>query len=354
MLDLGCGYGFWCIQAAGFFQNCRVVGLDIADIQPSLQRLGYPELSNKISWVHGDMLERLPFPDNHFDFVRTMHTEYCVPEHKEVSRVLKPGGIFESIQEALIFPCPRFSPRIRPPKNVAAVAELSVDESPSAQFSISKEVADTDPRDHSRLKAAFDAMVEVRFLNPQIISTLPFYMELQFDIVNMTSIFHVMLPPSSFVRDRDDPTSGAATEPKGLAEQQINVRGMLQMEPHASSQEVISDQGGEMHLNHTLNTILSCKEAIREQFEVLNPTLKRIDFDFLMKNWELDMRDRIDMRTLLREGLLWDCPTDNGDPEERFWREETLRFHQEDGLWDAQPIPQPCRSIRAYRGIKRR
>lgn len=27
-------------------------------------------------------LEDLPFPDNYFDLVRTVHTEYCIPEDK--------------------------------------------------------------------------------------------------------------------------------------------------------------------------------------------------------------------------------------------------------------------------------
>jgi ubiquinone/menaquinone biosynthesis C-methylase UbiE len=71
MLDLACGYGHWCILAARYFkvnslispvhrfltlfQECHIIGLDLADIQPDLRRLGYADLAEKISWVHTDM-----------------------------------------------------------------------------------------------------------------------------------------------------------------------------------------------------------------------------------------------------------------------------------------------------------
>ena len=64
------------------------------------------------------------------------------------------------------------------------------------------------------------------------------------------------------------------------------------------------------------------------------------------------MRDRIDMGSVIKGHLNWNAPLDNEDPDRKFWREQTLKFHQQDGLWDAQPIPQACRSIRAYRGVK--
>ena len=44
---------------------------------------------------------------------------------------------------------------------------------------------------------------------------------------------------------------------------------MLRMEKYAVNTELAIKHGGEMHLNQTMNSILACKEALWEQFEVL-------------------------------------------------------------------------------------
>jgi hypothetical protein len=119
----------------------------------------------------------------------------------------------------------------------------------------------------------------LRFLNPQVISTIPFYMDLHFDNVLMTPIIHTMLPPSSFVRDREDSLSGAGmentlsgsrAEPSALMEKHVDMKDMLRtMAPHAANlEEVTLDHAGQMHLQLTMNTVLACKEAMWEQFEV--------------------------------------------------------------------------------------
>lgn len=107
-----------------------------------------------------------------------------------------------------------------------------------------------------------------RFLNPRIISTIPFYLDLQFENVLVTPVINVMLPPSSFVRDLEDSLSGSLPEPKTISEQLVDVKEMLRMVPHPASLEVTTDLGGQMHLHQTLNTILASTEAIWEQFEV--------------------------------------------------------------------------------------
>lgn len=91
-----------------------------------------------------------------------------------------------------------------------------------------------------------------------------------------------------------------------------------------------------------------------------------------MKNWELwvlfqlshlatnvprlnrDMRDRLDISHGIQTSLKWKPPFANEDPYRKFWRQRTRQFHRLDGLWDAQPIPEACQSIRAFRGVKHR
>lgn len=96
---------------------------------------------------------------------------------------------------------------------------------------------------------------------------LPFYMNLQFKDVRMSPVFHAMLPPSSFVRGQEDPLSGSVAD-SSTKQLPIDIGKMLLLEPHNAHMEVTSDVEGQLHLNQTLNTILSCKEAIWEQFEV--------------------------------------------------------------------------------------
>ncbi|KAG9120195.1 hypothetical protein FRC07_004401 [Ceratobasidium sp. 392] len=123
VLDLGCGTGHWIIRAAHEWPETQFVGFDLVPIQPSLERvtgrtggaiggrkhsdLG---LNERIRWVHGNFLERLPFDDGEFDFVRCRKIARGVPESKwdalyeEMLRVMKPGAAFEQLEEDLIFP----------------------------------------------------------------------------------------------------------------------------------------------------------------------------------------------------------------------------------------------------------
>ncbi|KAG9096355.1 hypothetical protein FS749_008667 [Ceratobasidium sp. UAMH 11750] len=122
VLDMGCGTGHWIIRAAHEWPETRFVGFDLVPIQPSLERvtsraggtIGTKHsdlgLNERIRWVHGNFLERLPFDDGEFDFVRCRKIARGVPESKwdalyeEMLRVMKPGAAFEQLEEDLIFP----------------------------------------------------------------------------------------------------------------------------------------------------------------------------------------------------------------------------------------------------------
>jgi len=96
ILDLGCGWGGVVLHAAT--QASKAVG-----IEPDMERLDIARALQKetgaaqVELIEG-VGEELPFPDNSFDVVAS----YQVLEHvknparvlAEVSRVLKPGGVF--------------------------------------------------------------------------------------------------------------------------------------------------------------------------------------------------------------------------------------------------------------------
>ncbi|PVG02836.1 hypothetical protein CPB86DRAFT_870203 [Serendipita vermifera] len=109
ILDLGCGNGVWVLDAAQAWPESHFVGLDLVPLQPKLSLVA-PKLHDRIQWVNSNFLEKLPFPDSHFDFVHIRRIARGVPEDKwpflleEVSRVLKPDGAIEVVEEDLIFP----------------------------------------------------------------------------------------------------------------------------------------------------------------------------------------------------------------------------------------------------------
>ncbi|KAJ3747161.1 hypothetical protein DFH05DRAFT_1392853, partial [Lentinula detonsa] len=109
VLDIGCGTGSWILDCARAWRKCHFVGLDIVPIQPDLQQVGSAD-SHRVTWVQGNFLEGLPFPNEEFDFVHIKRISLGVPEDKwdflfeEISRVMKPGAAFEMIEEDLMFP----------------------------------------------------------------------------------------------------------------------------------------------------------------------------------------------------------------------------------------------------------
>ncbi|KAH7340580.1 hypothetical protein B0J17DRAFT_715783 [Rhizoctonia solani] len=133
VLDLGCGTGYWIVKAAHHWTQTEFVGFDLVPIQPSLERVTSRSglstskdhadlrLHERIRWVHGNFLEKLPFQDNEFDFVRCRKIARGVPESKwdelyeEIVRIMKPGAAFEHIEEDIIFPAEISNKPTNPP-----------------------------------------------------------------------------------------------------------------------------------------------------------------------------------------------------------------------------------------------
>ena len=93
MLDLGCGTGVDLVRFAR--GKARVVGVDLSDsaIRLARQNVAHHSFSAGLLVADG---ERLPFPDNHFDYVFAHGVvQYTANGRRlvdEVRRVLKPGG----------------------------------------------------------------------------------------------------------------------------------------------------------------------------------------------------------------------------------------------------------------------
>ncbi|KAG7088341.1 hypothetical protein E1B28_012345 [Marasmius oreades] len=110
VLDIGCGTGSWILDCAIVWRHCHFVGLDIVPLHPDLKQVGSNDLAQRITWIQDNFLDGLPFPNEEFDFVHIKRIARGVPEDKwdflfeEITRVMKPSGAFEMIEEDLFFP----------------------------------------------------------------------------------------------------------------------------------------------------------------------------------------------------------------------------------------------------------
>ncbi|KAK7465559.1 hypothetical protein VKT23_005534 [Stygiomarasmius scandens] len=105
-LDLGCGAGHWILDAATHWKHAQIVGFDLVDVT-------LPEVHERenIKFVRGNFVRYpLPFPPNTFDLVRMANLSFCIPSDRleflfnEVSRVLRPDGRLEYIDDQSVFP----------------------------------------------------------------------------------------------------------------------------------------------------------------------------------------------------------------------------------------------------------
>ncbi|KAG5651942.1 hypothetical protein H0H81_006884 [Sphagnurus paluster] len=429
VLDLGCGSGYWAIEAAKEWPNTTIVGFDIRNVQPRLFALrAYEDIAHRVKWVHGNLLDGLPFSAEHFDFVRIVNIGLGVPEDEwqfvleEVSRVMKPGAALEVIEEDQIFPCaqvPRPWTRPRPstisadflPSN-SSLSTLSstlsgkssttltsdswsatLDEkfdlhSPTSTLtfdSISPASTgrptnpqlmnnDTNPyytppresmsdpshtpdlRDHSKLKAAWDAMLSSRFIASNALSVLPFYLSTYFDEIQSHPPLKVILPSNSGVditsRSSLDSFFGTSTIGESVSSTPLRPSLSRRTSRSDTARPVVKAEcpyrtlWANMHLASTVHKVTSCKEAIWREYEKLYdseepPVVRtsrpnnmhvtitkssiRESFDNEWASWQNDMADRIGMRSELTSQLGWaEKPGDR--PDWRVWRSK-VQFH---------------------------
>jgi len=98
-LDVGCGTGRWACEMALDFPRAQVVGLDI-----ELPRSGTLVMPSNLTFTPGNVLTRLPFADNSFDFVHQRLLVAAIPTMQwpvvvaELARVTCLGGWIELIE----------------------------------------------------------------------------------------------------------------------------------------------------------------------------------------------------------------------------------------------------------------
>lgn len=105
ILDIATGTGDLAIMMSDLDAD-KIVGLDISVgmLEVGKQKIAAKKLSHKIDMVHGDS-ENIPFEDNYFDAITVSfgvrNFENLDKGLQEISRVLKPGGLFVVLETAV-------------------------------------------------------------------------------------------------------------------------------------------------------------------------------------------------------------------------------------------------------------
>lgn len=104
ILDVGCGTGRWALDLAAEFPQANVIGVDVAP--PDVTEGTSGSHADNYTFVQGNVLDRLPFADNSFDFVHQRYLILAIPADRwphviaELLRVTRPGGWIELTETA--------------------------------------------------------------------------------------------------------------------------------------------------------------------------------------------------------------------------------------------------------------
>ncbi|CAG8546272.1 11152_t:CDS:2 [Dentiscutata heterogama] len=99
VLDVGCGPATWVLEMASDFPKCVFTGVDIVPVMPLTIK------PQNVNFIEANLLEGLPFPDDHFDFTYIRFLNCAFPFNlwsthaiPELIRVTKPGGYIEIME----------------------------------------------------------------------------------------------------------------------------------------------------------------------------------------------------------------------------------------------------------------
>ncbi|TFK56638.1 hypothetical protein OE88DRAFT_1650028 [Heliocybe sulcata] len=200
-LDLGCGAGFWLVNAAKEWPDCHFVGFDLVNVQLPLKLLD-PSIGNRVTFVHGNFLTtRLPFEEDEFDHVHISGISLGVPENKwgyvfeEVNRVLRPGGAVEVAEEDIFFPTlPRWF--TSPLRNRARRNSSVHFPDGSTKSSVpTPPLLPSSAHDHALLESLFYSVFHNRFVNTKPTAVIPIYFTSTFRQVLSVPNIKFPVPP---------------------------------------------------------------------------------------------------------------------------------------------------------------
>ncbi len=100
ILDAGCGTGRWAVEMAAQFPEAAVVGIDLIPPQPD-SITGRIMRRDNFTFMQGNILDGLPFPNATFDYVHMRFMSAAIPLARwndtllDLARVTRAGGWIE-------------------------------------------------------------------------------------------------------------------------------------------------------------------------------------------------------------------------------------------------------------------
>lgn len=134
-----------------------------------------------------------------------------------------------------------------------------------------------DPRDHTRLRLAWEEMLSSSFLSPNLLSILPFHLGAWFREIQTHPALEVPLPPNKSNKRSTRPTTGlpglvdpdALFELRTLSSIESDDESTLASLPDRKSSRRGVSSWASMHLARTVRTVSACKESIWQAYEKL-------------------------------------------------------------------------------------
>jgi hypothetical protein len=226
-------------------------------------------------------------------------------------------------EENLSFPCGEEFPlpdsanlRFRPSMDSTRTKPSSPEYARGRSSSSSSNTRD--PRDHSLLQQAYEAMLHDRFVNATPLSILPYYLSLHLTNLQLHTPVEFLLPPRSRTRFAATTASRSFSDSTPLSSaspSSINTRysisrcvtpdlgvGSIRMDMSRApisnnrfsaiySEKPLAlhfeQRAAHMHLRIACFRILDCKDQIWRQFKKLNPTMGKDQFEELFLDYEL-------------------------------------------------------------------
>jgi hypothetical protein len=155
---------------------------------------------------------------------------------------------------------------------------------PSLPLLPQAEHEDQHPRDHRKLKAAWDEMLHEVFLSADIVTVLPFYLSSLFGDVQTHPTFHIPLPPNSNAEPDPSSSSRQSTSQAFDYTSYFSISSVTKRPGEMIKQASLITNSSNfigagdskipngvraMHLAKTVATIKACKEAIWKEYEKL-------------------------------------------------------------------------------------
>jgi hypothetical protein len=169
-----------------------------------------------------------------------------------------------------------------------------------------------DPKNHAKLKAAWDTMLHHRFLPPGLLSVLQFYFAAEFDQVQTFPTIQIDLPPNTRLYSQDltmNPPTNEAASPQppdavalgspgassGTTSRRGSLAGNFSPIEQSSLNILGSSEDATLHLGRMVSLVQGCKETIWKEYIALESPQPatftqvcdlRDEFDAAWLNWE--------------------------------------------------------------------